>query len=241
MTIPEIVNNTEHRPWSLPQKSWKFYQEWNRAIFLHWEVSEEELRKFVPSDMEIDLFKGRAWVSLVAFSMEKIRPKYLPAFAPISNFDEINIRTYVCYKGKPGVYFLSIEGGTKLSCQISKGISELPYRYSIMNRTPNVYQSANKEYNDCFKVAYQIGDIQTNKTALDLWLTERYALFQDTKEAINAFEIHHVEWPIHTLQVQKLTVNYPRFNRLMNNTPDRIAYSPGVQVVAWDKQRYRRV
>ena len=58
------------------------------------------LQILVPAEIEIDLFEGKPWVSLVAFTMEKIRPRYLPYFPPISNFDEINIRTYVKSKNK---------------------------------------------------------------------------------------------------------------------------------------------
>src|SRR5690606_33910061 len=128
-----------HRPWNLPSGNWKYYQEWNDGIFLHWQVDYNELKKLVPDDLEIDLFDGKPWVSLVAFTMEKIRPKNLPAFPPISDFHEINIRTYVKLNNKTGVYFLSIEGGKKLSCIMAKGISELPYRFSNIKRTKNTY------------------------------------------------------------------------------------------------------
>ena len=93
--IREILNRTDHRPWAVPNESWKFSQEWNHSIFLHWQVELSELQKFVPKELEIDLFEGKPWVSVVAFTMEKIRPKNLPPFPPISNFDEINIRTYI--------------------------------------------------------------------------------------------------------------------------------------------------
>ena len=93
MKIQEILKKTEHRPWSLPDANWKFYQEWNDAVFLHWQVDESELKKLVPADLEIDRYEGKSWVSLVAFTMEKVRPKFLPPFPPISNFHEINIRT----------------------------------------------------------------------------------------------------------------------------------------------------
>ena len=95
MRIPEILNTNEHRPWGMPTEKWRFYQEWNNAIFLHWQVELSELKKFVPKELEIDLFDGKPWVSVVAFTMEKIRPKNLPSFPPISNFHFINIRTYV--------------------------------------------------------------------------------------------------------------------------------------------------
>ncbi|MBV7441585.1 DUF2071 domain-containing protein [Weeksellaceae bacterium TAE3-ERU29] len=238
MKIKEILNQTDHRPWGIPNKSWKFYQEWNRAIFLHWQVELLELQKFVPDELEIDLFDGKAWVSVVAFTMEKIRPRYLPSFSPISNFDEINIRTYVKANGKSGVYFLSIEGGKKLSCQISKAISELPYRYSKTKRTENKYISNNSQYDDHLEIEFSIGAENNEKTKLDKWLTERYALFQDTPtKAINEFEIHHLEWETNDIELKKLIFDYPRFQNLIQNQPDRIHYSKGIQVVAWGKNK----
>ena len=120
MTPNEILQCSSHRPWILPTTPWNYYQEWNNVVFLHWQVDLNELRTFVPTELEIDLFDGSAWVSLVAFTMENVSPRYLPDFAPISTFDEINIRTYVKHQDRPGVYFLSIEGGNRLSCWIAK-------------------------------------------------------------------------------------------------------------------------
>lgn len=241
MTIKEILNTREHRPWKIPDENWKFYQEWNNVIFLHWEVHLEELKKFVPEELEIDLFQGKAWVSVVAFTMEKIRPKFLPAFPPISTFDEINVRTYVRFGSKTGVYFLSVEGGKSLSCKIAKGISELPYRYSKIKRTKNQYQSINSEYNDEFDLQFLIGEKIKEKKPLDIWLTERYALFQDTKKSINEFEIHHLEWPIREIEIKNLRVKYARFDKLIRNKPDKIQYSRGVKVIAWGKnKRFRK-
>ncbi|TVQ04160.1 MAG: DUF2071 domain-containing protein [Balneolaceae bacterium] len=237
MTIKEILSNTEHRPWKIPAEKWKYYQEWNDVVFLHWQVDYNELKKFVPDDLEIDLFESNPWVSLVAFTMEKIRPRNLPAFSPVSDFDEINIRTYVKKDNKQGVYFLSIEGGTKISCQIAKGLSELPYRYSKMARQDNLYYSENMQFRDRLEIMYEVGKELIEKTELDKWLTERYALFQDTLSSINEFEIHHIEWPINKIELREIGIEYSRFNKLLNNRPLRQHYSPGVQVLAWDKKR----
>ncbi len=241
MTIQDILNKTEHRPWELRKDNWKFYQEWNNAVFLHWQVNENELRRLVPIDLEVDLFDGKPWVSLVAFTMDKIRPRNLPAFPPISNFDEINIRTYVKYKGKTGVYFLSIEGGTKISCQIAKRLSKLPYRYSKMNRQFNYYSSINSEYNDVLELNYQVGQKLINKSELDTWLTERYALFQDTASSINEFEIQHLEWPVFKVDLKKIAIEYPRFSKLLNNSPRLSHYSSGIQVLAWEKIKHKKI
>lgn len=237
MKIDDILSQTEHRPWKLPTENWKFYQEWNNAIFLHWQVELNELIKFVPKELEIDLFDGKPWISLVAFTMEKIRPKNLPAFPPISNFDEINIRTYIKFNNKSGVYFLSIEGGKLASCKIAKGISELPYRYSKIQRLNGIYKSKNKKLNDQLNIEFDLSKVQTKKNELDKWLTERYALFQDAENCINEFDIHHLEWPTQEIKIKKLEVNYPRFSNLINNKPNLTHYSNGVQVIAWNKNK----
>ena len=80
----------------------------------------------------------------------------------------------------------------------------------------------------------------TNKTELDKWLTERYALFQDTEDSINEFEIHHLEWSIKEIDIKKLELNYPRFEKLINEKPSKVQYSKGVKVLAWGKNKNRK-
>ena len=58
MKINDILNRYEHRNTHLPEGDWLFYQEWNNAIFLHWDVSIEELRPWIPRGLEIDTFDG---------------------------------------------------------------------------------------------------------------------------------------------------------------------------------------
>ncbi len=237
--IKKILEQSAHRPWEMPKESWKFYQEWNDAIFLHWQVDLEELKKFVPKELEIDLFEGKPWVSVVAFAMEEIRPRFLPAFAPISNFFEINIRTYVKTKSKTGVYFLSMEGGKDLSCKVAKMISELPYRYSSIQREMEYYRSSNSEFGDTLDIKFKVGQT-IQKTPIDLWLTERYALFQDSKNYINEYEVHHAEWPIREAILENLELYYPRFDKLIGRKPDLVNYSEGVKVVAWGKKKVKK-
>ena len=237
MKIKELLKTTAHRPWEIPAEGWKYYQEWNNAIFLHWQVDLSELEKYVPKELEIDLFEGKPWVSVVAFTMEKIRPKNLPSFRLISDFDEINIRTYIKSGNKTGVYFLSIEGGKSLSCKVAKGMSELPYRYSKIKRSESRYNAFNSKLNDRLNIDFTLGKEIIEKSELDKWLTERYALFQDTDKSINEFEIHHLEWPINEIQVSDLKIDYPRFEKLIKNAPDKIQYSKGVKVIAWGKSK----
>ena len=50
---------------------------------------------FVPPQLELDLFDGRAYVGLVPFTMTGVRPVGLPSVWGLSSFHETNVRTYV--------------------------------------------------------------------------------------------------------------------------------------------------
>ena len=107
--ISAILSDTYHRPFELPIGQWKYYQEWNKALFLHWTIPFNILRKYVPERLHIDSFKGNYYISLVAFTMQKIRPKHLPAIKFISDFHEINLRTYIDEGNKKGVFFKTLK------------------------------------------------------------------------------------------------------------------------------------
>lgn len=232
MKLDQILKEVDHRPFPMPNGKWKYYQEWNKAVFLHWRVSPELLRKHLPDELEIDLIANEAWVSVVAFNMNGIRLRNAPSFPPISNFPEINIRTYVLHKGIPGVSFLSIEAGKSLSSSISRWMSGLPYRYSKMKRTKGHLQSFNGVYQDSFDLRYQVHQ-GTKVSTLDRWLTERYALFQEINGKIRGFQIHHPVWPLRELEIIQLSYSYPRFQHLLQGNPELAHYSNGVPVLAW--------
>ena len=48
-----------------------FLGDWVRALFIHYEVEPEILQREVP--FELDLWNGRAFASLVAFTMQRLR------------------------------------------------------------------------------------------------------------------------------------------------------------------------
>lgn len=235
----EILSSDAHRPWPLKPERWRYYQEWNDALFLHWKVKPEQLVSFIPDSLEVDLFDDCAWISFVAFDMQSVRPRNVPAFAPVSDFHELNVRTYVRYEGKPGVYFLSIEAAKLLACFVAKTMSRLPYRYAAISRSPDSFQVRNQRSGTHFKLNFSKGPAIPDKQPLDLWLTERYALFQDAGAYLNTYEIHHSEWPLQELKIRSLAIHYPGFAAFGFGTPDLCHYSPGVPVLAWGKKANR--
>ncbi|MEP1490033.1 MAG: DUF2071 domain-containing protein [Algibacter sp.] len=241
MKYSTILKQIEHRPFEYPKRAWTFYQEWNKAVFLHWEIDVKLIRPYLPKGIELDTLNGKTWVSLVAFDMNNIGIKNLPKPPYISDFQEINIRVYIIKNGKPSVYFLNMEGSKRSSCKVLKMASKFPYRYSKMNRNESVYQSNNKVFNDSFHIEYHLKNDSVKKDKTDTWLTERYAVFQDHKNHIIEYDVHHTEWPMQHIIVKNVKINYPRFNHLINNKPNRIHYSSGVQVLTWDKICHKNI
>ena len=160
------------------------------------------------ADVSIDAFDGKYYVSLVAFTMEKIRPGFLPAVGLISNFDEINLRTYIDNDNKKGVYFFNIEAGKTLSTFIANAISGLPYEKSNINRTESTYCSENLKRGFNLHTEFEIKNEFHHKTELDKWLTERYCLYLDIDKNSYRYDIHHKEWNLKNVEIKTLDLSY---------------------------------
>lgn len=234
-SINGILLHTNHRPLGAPAGRWAYYQEWNRALFLHWKVPFEALRKLVPNELNIDLYEGEAYVSVVAFTMEKIRPRYLPAIALVSDFDEINVRTYIDNDHQKGVFFLNIEAASHLSVFIAKILSGLPYEKASILRTDKQYRSINRTKGFSLDCEYEVSKSVPEKTALDRWLTERYCLYLAKGKNVFRYDIHHKEWELNKVKVDKLDLNYKFGDLALSNKPDVVHYAEGVQVLAWNR------
>lgn len=238
--IKDILATQLHRPYAMPAGPWAYYQEWNRALFLHWKIPVEILHKAMPRKLHLDLYEGEAWISLVAFTMEQIRPRFLPAVGFISNFDEINLRTYVVEDGKPGVYFISMEAGKHLSAWVAKTLSGLPYEKAEMLRPDavnrSIYRSRNTKKGFHLNAVYETGDMMREKSALDKWLTERYCLYMDKQDAFFRYDIHHKEWEVQTVALKQIDLEYRIDTFSVTGMPHLAHYSKGVQVLAWKRQ-----
>lgn len=79
--------------------------EWKNLVVLNYEVDPSILAPLVPIGTELDLWEGRALVSLVAFQFlqTKVRGVAIPGHV---NFEEVNLRFYVRNGARRGVVFV---------------------------------------------------------------------------------------------------------------------------------------
>src|SRR5437867_5100192 len=123
----KLLNQTSHRPWPLPSRPWVTTMRWHDLLFLHWPVRPEIIRPLIPNGLELDTFDGAAWIGVVPFRMTGVRLRWLPPLPGISAFPELNVRTYVRVRDRPGVYFFSLDAGSRTAVAMARAWFHLPY------------------------------------------------------------------------------------------------------------------
>ena len=108
-----------------------FKADWTRFIFLHYALPPSDLAPYTP--LELDCRDGRAFVSLVFFRFEGMRPaQFLPQslgrflFRPASDHWFLNVRTYVRGPAGPGIQFLVEWMDNPISLRLGPWLYGLP-------------------------------------------------------------------------------------------------------------------
>ena len=67
---------------------------WENLIMANYTIDTEVLLPFLPAGVEIDLYDGKAYVSLVGFIFKRSRIFHVP-IPLMGTFEEVNLRFYV--------------------------------------------------------------------------------------------------------------------------------------------------
>lgn len=183
-----------------------FVADWVRPAFIHYEVPAKELQSAVP--FEIDLFEGKAYVSLVAFTMQRMRPRLggrLGAwlFKPIARNDYLNVRAYVRHQNEPGIYFLTEWMNNRFAVRLGPWTFGLPYRFGQLNYThrqdAGILNGVVREKSDGSSFAYravpaELDFVPCPTGSLDEFLLERYTAFTAHGAKRRFFRIWHPPW-----------------------------------------------
>ncbi len=239
-----ILDETAHRPWPMPSKPWVMTQTWHTLLFAHWRIDPAALRAHVPSQFDLDLFDGAAWIAVVPFSMTNVAPRMVPSIPGVSAFPELNVRTYVTAAGKPGVYFFSLDAGSALAVRAARTLLNLPYfeaKMTVETSNERVRYSSTREPASAppasFAGVYRpIGDpVVPAPGSLEYFLTERYCLYAlDHRDRPYRLQIHHPPWPLQSAEAE-ITVNTmldPVQLRLPSEPPV-LHFSRRQDMVAW--------
>lgn len=185
------------------------HQNWGKLLFMHWRIDEDLLRPLIPERLKIDTFDGEAWIGVIPFTMWDVRPSFTPPVPWLSEFDEINVRTYVHYEGVPGVWFFSLDANSAVAVLGARTVFNLPYfnaRINLKEAGDTIVYSCDRteeppaKFNATWTVGEKLG--QSDPDSLDFFLTERYCLYAARGQRLNRLRIHHKPWILYEASLQ---------------------------------------
>lgn len=222
------------------------FQRWQRLLFMHWRLDPEVVQAMLPEGLEVDCFEGTTYVGVVPFTMRDVSPWWSPSVPGISNFHELNVRTYVKRDGVSGVWFWSLEAASSLAVVLARLGWGLPYHRATMRLEDegDVVRYASRRHWPGPRPAelacrYRVGRARGTAApgSLEYFLLERYVLFSRSGAgAYSIGRVHHEPYPFHDAEVLSLEQSMTKVHGFPGcvGLPDLAHYSPGVDVDVYD-------
>jgi uncharacterized protein YqjF (DUF2071 family) len=211
---------------------------------MHWKVDAALLEPYIPEGLEIDFYDGNAYIGVIPFVMEKVRPRGLPWLPFISTFGEFNIRTYVTKDGIPGILFLTLDAQSRVTCFHAPRSYGLPYRYAkakvkVIEEGHYSWFSERKSGGESLiGTTKSSGPIEhAVQGSLEYFLFERYSLYTWHKGVLHRAYTHHQPWNYSIAQVEMKTNSLLESYNLGIDWPlhpEHIHMSAGVKVRTWN-------
>jgi uncharacterized protein YqjF (DUF2071 family) len=146
--------------------------------------------------------------------MSGVRPRSSPAAPWLSAFPELNVRTYVAFDDRPGVWFFSLDAGNPVAVAIASRWYHLPYYRARMRIGPGApagsiaYHSVRTHRGAppaVFRASYRPAGTVFNAVpgSLEYWLIERYCLYAITpRGTVLRAEIDHPPWDLQPAEAE---------------------------------------
>lgn len=239
----------DHRPWPVPETPWTWRQNWHDLLFAHWPISTRQIRSLVPAELEIQEYDGTSWVGFVPFRMTGVMRRPFPDMPGMSAFPELNLRLYVTYEGKPGVWFLSLDASNGLAVWAARTFFHLPYFHAKMSleaENESVhFRSERLRVTPAvnFQASYRPTSATYSSTpgTLEHFLTERYCLYaRSPRGSLYRCEIHHLPWPLQRAEaeIERNDLGVP-FGIHVSGVPALLHFSRRIDVVVWNPEKLK--
>jgi len=218
---------------------------WRHLIMAQYEVLPDTLTPFLPAGVTLDVFRDRAYVSLVGFLFDDVRLKGLPI--PFhTRFEEVNLRFYVLRTDsdgttRRGVVFIREFVPRAAITLIANTFYEEPYAtlptrhtIAITPEALNVsygWKHQSRWHNLAVEAANMPQVIALNSE--EDFITEHYWGFtKRSKGTTSQYEVQHPHWrtfPIlnHAVNVDFAALYGPAFAPLNTQQPSSVLLAEG--------------
>ena len=228
---------------------------WEYLVMANYEVDPVVLAPYLPNGVELDVYEGKAFVSLVGFMFKKTKlfGVSIPFFG---SFEEINLRFYVKRKDgnkiKKGVVFINETVPFTLVALLANKLYKEHY-ISIPTKHAIEYGTIKKikyqwKMNDYWNSIVIESEIQKNKiehTSMEEFIFERYFGFTKIdKNTTQEYRIRHPKWQVNKILEANISCDFGNmygaaFKNLSTRKPDSVIIAEGSNVsVNWKRDRF---
>jgi uncharacterized protein YqjF (DUF2071 family) len=221
--------------------------EWRKLAMANYAVDPDILKKYLPAKTELDFWNDACYVSLVGFMFLDVKLMGIP-IPYHRNFEEVNLRFYVKYKGdktdwKRGVVFIKEIVPKPAITFVANTLYGEKYQTLPMN---HVWESGNgkinieyswklKEWNK-FSVTVNNESKEILNGSEEEFITEHYWGYTKLSESkTSEYQVRHPRWRIYDVKDYHIQVRFgelygKEFQFLENQKPDSIFLAEGSEV-----------
>ena len=150
----------------------------------------------------------------------------------------MNVRTYVTYEGKPGIWFFSLDADSPWAVEAARLVYRLPYHRASIDvaRRGDWIDYASSRNGASLDLSYRpAGPVAPPEPGTaELFLTERYCLYTEYRGRLHRAEIHHQPWP---LQQAEADIRESTISPIAVEGEPLLHYSERQDVVIWPLER----
>jgi uncharacterized protein len=240
--MPHLPASHPHYP--RPAGRVVMWQRWADLLFLHWNRHPDLVQRTLPPGLTVDTFQDQAWICVVPFFMQAIRPAGLFPVPWLSSFLELNVRTYVRdAAGRPGVWFYSLDCNRWPAVEIARRGFQLPYQHAAMQARREAdgtidYQCSRRPESGHSGATYRYrgvgGVFHAPPGSLEFFLAERYRLFSWSAKRRQLYtgEVWHPPYPLQAVEIPQWSAAPAAWNGdfVLEGPPAAQHFSAGVEV-----------
>lgn len=227
--------------------------EWRNLVMANYAVSPTLLQGFVPQGVELDLFEGTCYVSLVGFMFMKTRILGLPIPFHV-NFEEVNLRFYVRKKvageWRRGVVFVKEIVPRAAISFVARTVYREPYQTMPMRHHWDLdAEQKTIDYQWKYAGVWHIISATADKQSLPMavgseeeFITEHYYGYTRWNERITKeYEVRHPRWLVNPVKSYRIEADFgalygEKFRFLQAETPTSVLMAEGSEVKVMGKQ-----
>jgi uncharacterized protein YqjF (DUF2071 family) len=230
---------------------------WENIIMVNYEIDTKVLLPFLPNGVELDLYQGKAYISLVGFMFKKTK-LFNISIPKLGTFEEINLRFYVIRKEenqiKRGVVFINETIPYKIVAWMANVLYKehytvVPTKHTITKAEKSQKVTfewmVNKKWNSIY-VEHEIPTLQMHQSSLEKFIYEHYYGYTKINDnKTEEYRLRHPSWKIHNVNDYQISCDFEAmygeaFSILNHTKPAAVFIAEGSSVaIEWERTKLK--